>query len=58
MDTFVDMVDWGKGVIFVNGKNLGRYWKICGKIYGTDEEAESWKKTGPQETLYLPGKFG
>ncbi|WP_329903707.1 glycoside hydrolase family 35 protein [Porphyromonas pogonae] len=27
-DTFVDMKNWGKGIIFVNGKNLGRYWKV------------------------------
>lgn len=27
-DAFLDMRTWGKGVIFVNGHNLGRYWKI------------------------------
>jgi beta-galactosidase len=27
-DTFIDMTSWGKGIIFVNGHNLGRYWKI------------------------------
>ncbi|CAL4069324.1 unnamed protein product, partial [Meganyctiphanes norvegica] len=26
MDTFVDMRAWNKGVVFVNGFNLGRYW--------------------------------
>ena len=26
-DTFVDMQDWGKGIVFVNGHNLGRFWK-------------------------------
>jgi beta-galactosidase len=25
-DTFIDMEDWGKGIIFINGKNIGRYW--------------------------------
>ena len=25
-DTFLDMSDWGKGIVFVNGYNLGRYW--------------------------------
>lgn len=25
-DTFLDLRDFGKGVVFVNGKNLGRYW--------------------------------
>jgi len=37
-DVFLDMHGWGKGIVFVNGYNLGRYWK-----------------TGPQQTLYLPG---
>lgn len=27
-DTFIDMKDWGKGVIFINGKNIGRFWKV------------------------------
>ena len=27
-DTFIDMSDWGKGIIFVNGKHLGRYWNV------------------------------
>lgn len=26
-DTFLDMGAWGKGVVFVNGHNLGRYWQ-------------------------------
>jgi len=39
LDTFVDMSGWGKGVVFVNGFNLGRYWS----------------HVGPQVTLYLPG---
>lgn len=26
-DTFIDMEDWGKGIIFVNGINIGRYWQ-------------------------------
>jgi len=38
-DTFIEMEGWGKGVIFVNGRNLGRYWVSA----------------GPQKTLYLPG---
>lgn len=25
-DTWLDMSTWGKGVAFVNGFNLGRYW--------------------------------
>ncbi|MFS0613581.1 glycoside hydrolase family 35 protein [Lederbergia ruris] len=27
-DTFLDFQGWGKGVAFVNGFNLGRFWKI------------------------------
>lgn len=26
-DTFLNMETWGKGIVFVNGINLGRYWK-------------------------------
>jgi beta-galactosidase len=27
-DVFLDMRNWGKGIVFVNGINLGRYWSI------------------------------
>lgn len=27
-DTFADMTGWGKGVLFVNGVNVGRYWSV------------------------------
>ncbi len=27
-DTFLDMRDWGKGHVWINGHNLGRYWYI------------------------------
>ena len=27
-DTFLDMRGWGKGYVWLNGRNLGRYWKI------------------------------
>jgi beta-galactosidase len=27
-DTFLDMSSWGKGMVWVNGHNLGRYWNI------------------------------
>ncbi|XP_018586606.2 beta-galactosidase-1-like protein 2 [Scleropages formosus] len=27
-DTFVKLPGWGKGVVFVNGQNLGRYWSV------------------------------
>lgn len=38
-DTFLDMRKFGKGIVFINGKNIGRYW---GRV-------------GPQLTLYVPG---
>ncbi|XP_067938525.1 beta-galactosidase-1-like protein 2 [Watersipora subatra] len=40
-DTFFDMQGWGKGIVLVNGKNLGRYWP----------------SKGPTKTLYVPGPF-
>jgi beta-galactosidase len=27
-DVFLDMSNWGKGIVFVNGHNLGRYWNL------------------------------
>ena len=27
-DTFVDMTTWTKGIVWVNGRNLGRFWSI------------------------------
>ncbi|MNH37395.1 Beta-galactosidase precursor [compost metagenome] len=27
-DTFLDMEAWGKGIVFVNGYHLGRYWNV------------------------------
>lgn len=27
-DTFVDTAGWGKGCVFINGFNLGRFWEI------------------------------
>merc|ERR1719244_476254 len=41
LDTFVKLAGWNKGVLFVNGVSLGRYWPIV----------------GPQETLYLPSEL-
>jgi len=38
-DTFLDLTKWTKGVVWVNGHNLGRYWPSA----------------GPQHDLYVPG---
>lgn len=27
-DTFLHMKSWTKGVVFINGHNLGRYWEL------------------------------
>ena len=27
-DTFLHMKGWTKGVVFINGHNLGRYWEL------------------------------
>jgi len=27
-DTYLDLSGWAKGVVWVNGHNLGRYWEI------------------------------
>jgi beta-galactosidase len=27
-DTYLDMTGWKKGIVWVNGQNLGRYWEI------------------------------
>ena len=40
-DTYLDLTGWGKGVAFVNGFNIGRYWPA----------------KGPQKSLYVPGSL-
>ena len=37
-DTWWDTKGWGKGVLFINGINLGRYWPLV----------------GPQKTMFIP----
>ncbi|CRK91904.1 CLUMA_CG005524, isoform A [Clunio marinus] len=37
-DTYLDSTGWGKGIVFINGFNLGRYWPLV----------------GPQITIYVP----
>lgn len=39
VDTYLDTSGWGKGVAYINGYNIGRYWPSI----------------GPQITLYIPG---
>ncbi|HWI92550.1 MAG TPA: beta-galactosidase family protein [Flavisolibacter sp.] len=48
-DTYLDFSNWGKGVVWVNGHNLGRYWEIGPQqtIYVPIE----WLKTGKNEII-------
>lgn len=50
-DTYLNMSDWGKGVVWVNGHNLGKYWSIGPQqtIYVPAE----WLKTGQNEVIVL-----
>lgn len=27
-DTYLDFAQWGKGYVWINGHNLGRYWEV------------------------------
>ena len=38
-DTWADMRGWGKGLLWVNGANLGWYWPLL----------------GPQMRMFVPG---
>ncbi|WP_431210107.1 hypothetical protein ACQ86N_29145 [Puia sp. P3] len=50
-DAYLDMSDWGKGVVWVNGHNLGRYWSVGPQqtIYVPGE----WLKPGNNEIVVL-----
>jgi beta-galactosidase len=37
-DTYFDTTNWGKGIMYVNGIHIGRYWPLA----------------GPQMTMYIP----
>jgi len=50
-DTYLDMSKWGKGVVWVNGHNLGRYWEI-GPQQTLYVPAE-WLKKGDNELVVL-----
>lgn len=50
-DTYLDMADWGKGVIWVNGHNLGRYWYIGPQQ--TVYLPKQWLKTGDNKITVL-----
>jgi len=50
-DTYLDMSSWGKGVVWLNGHNLGKYWFIGPQqtIYVPKE----WLKVGVNEISVL-----
>lgn len=48
-DTYLDMRNWGKGVVWINGHNLGRYWSI-GPQQTLYVPAE-WLKAGKNEIV-------
>jgi beta-galactosidase len=48
-DTYLDMSGWTKGVVWVNGHNLGRYWKV-----GPQQRLycpAGWLKTGANDIV-------
>ncbi|MCG8334516.1 MAG: discoidin domain-containing protein, partial [Proteobacteria bacterium] len=50
-DTMLDMSGWGKGMVWVNGINLGRYWDI-GPQY-TLYMPGCWLKKGKNEIIVM-----
>lgn len=50
-DTFLDMQNWGKGIVFINGRNLGRYWKVGPQQ--TLYLPGAWLKKGKNEIIIL-----
>lgn len=50
-DTYLDMSNWGKGCVWINGHNLGRYWEIGPQqtLYVPVE----WLKKGANEVVVL-----
>jgi beta-galactosidase len=50
-DTFLDMRGWGKGIVWINGHNLGRYWRV-----GPQQSLfvpAPWLKAGANEIIVL-----
>lgn len=50
-DTFLDMSTWGKGMVWLNGYNLGRFWKIGPQQ--TLYVPGVWLKKGKNEIIVL-----
>ena len=50
-DTFLDMSKWGKGVVYVNGHAIGRFWQIGPQQ--TLYVPGCWLKKGLNEVVVL-----
>ena len=50
-DTYLDMRDWGKGFVWINGHNLGRYWRVGPQQ--TLFVPSGWLKMGRNEIIVL-----
>ena len=50
-DTFLDVSSWGKGMVWVNGYNIGRFWKIGPQQ--TLYMPGCWLKKGKNEIIIL-----
>lgn len=48
-DTFLDMRGWSKGVVWVNGRNIGRYWHVGAQQ--TMYVPGCWLKPGKNELV-------
>ena len=55
-DTYLDMRGWGKGLVWVNGRNVGRYWKI-GPQQSLFVPAE-WMHKGKNEVVVFDYESG
>ena len=51
-DTWLDMRGFGRGIVWLNGRNLGRYWK-AGPSQGVFVPACWWKKGEENELVVL-----
>ena len=50
-DTLLDMTGWGKGMVWVNGVNLGRFWDIGPQH--TQYLPGCWMKPGANEVIVM-----
>lgn len=59
-DTYLDMREWGKGCVWVNGHNLGRYWRVGPQqtvyvprqwVHAGDNEIEVFEMLRPSQTV-------